>query len=188
MKIQNVVLAALVGAVVGTMFNQSAIGHTGSPSLTTFTSGNVLTAAQLNDNFSHLHNTLSAGIVNANISTSAAIAHSKLATPALVPKAFAYLVTACNLAAAADTVTCTLDDSSGVSSVKSSGTTGTARVTLSYTPTNAAFAVLATANSTEGYCNTLTHQTAAPNFVVVCRDNAGVATALAFSFMVMDSN
>jgi hypothetical protein len=53
----------------------------------------TITYTDLNSNFTHLHNSVGHGhgpvIVNADISASAAITHSKLARPGLVPKLWA---------------------------------------------------------------------------------------------------
>lgn len=77
--------------------------------------GEYITAADLNANMTHLHNNLGHGhgpvIVNADVSTNAAIAHSKLATPGLVPKAWAVMTVACTSG------TCALADSQVVSSI-----------------------------------------------------------------------
>lgn len=58
-------------------------------SIKVWSNGETVKASDLNSNFSHVHTGVDAPIVNADISASAAIAHSKLATPGLIPKAWA---------------------------------------------------------------------------------------------------
>lgn len=65
-------------------------------SINTFSNGTTLDAARLNYNFNHLHNNMiGAGhdtkLVDADVSATANIAHSKLATPYLIPKAWAFM-------------------------------------------------------------------------------------------------
>lgn len=58
----------------------------------TWVTGEVITSSDLNANFSHIHNTMVGGhgprLMNSDVSSGAAISHSKLATPALLPKAW----------------------------------------------------------------------------------------------------
>jgi hypothetical protein len=167
-----------------------------------WTTGETVRASDLNANFTHLHNTTvgthGTRLVNADVSTTAAIAHSKLATPAVVPKAFALVgmpagvSTPCAGAAAAGTA-CTINTSSRVTSVLSHGTNGTYRVILSYTPANALFSPLVTSHTASIYCNalgtfTITGTSAVPHFFVECRTDANVLTDAAFSFLVMDND
>jgi len=53
-------------------------------------SGDLLTSTDLNANFAHIHNTMVGGhgsrLINADVHPLAAIAHSKMATPTLIPK------------------------------------------------------------------------------------------------------
>lgn len=109
----------------------------------TFSSGQVLTAACLNSNFNHLHNTFAAGITDDNISSSAAISHSKLKDPDLVPKAWAH-VNQCN-ASDPNVTSCTISAGNNVTSVKPDSGTGTYKVQLSYTPVDTNYGVLVTA-------------------------------------------
>lgn len=86
----------------------------------TWSSGETLNASDLNANFQHIHNTMVGGhgarLVNSDVSASAGIAHSKLATPALVPKAWALVASDCTASP------CTITVGSGISSVTRSGT------------------------------------------------------------------
>lgn len=59
-------------------------------SLKTWTVGETVTYSDLNANFSHIHSLMVGGhgpiLTNADVSSSAAISHDKLATPKLLPK------------------------------------------------------------------------------------------------------
>ncbi len=105
----------------------------------TWSAGEVVTANDLNANFQHIHNLMVGGhgarLVNGDVSASAAISHSKLATPALIPKAMGGIYTPC------DGGTCTWNVNSGfTSTITRSGTGqyavsfGTARANANYVP------------------------------------------------------
>ena len=162
-----------------------ADAHTGSPTMPTFSGGQVLTHTQVNDAFAHLHNTLTGGITNSHISSSAAIAHTKLLMPALVPKAWAVVIPACAGGAAAGTL-CTVASSSQVTSITAHGTTGVYRVNLAYTPPSANFATIVTNHTGGGiFCTTDTMATVAPHFRVNCLRHDNVAVDATFSVIVM---
>jgi len=151
--------------------------------LHSWNTGDVLRATDLNANFTALNNGKVGGgvqLVNSDVSTSAAIAHSKLATPALVPKAWSYINATCTAG------TCTAGDSSQVTSITFNAT-GVYNVTLAYTPANANFVALAVSHTAALYCATTGHATASPQFLVRCYDATGAATNAAFSILVMDS-
>lgn len=74
-----------------------AFAHTSTPSFTVWSVGQGLTSAALNDSLAHLHNTFSGNIVDAHISTTAAISVSKLARPDLLPRAWSYTSGATNV-------------------------------------------------------------------------------------------
>ena len=195
----------LVIVTVIACFAVVAQAHTASPSFTTFSNGTVLTASALNDNFSHIHNTLNGGITNTHISASAAIAYSKLSltgqllkadlsVPALLPRAWgrqgADVGVACDAALAAGT-TCTNTTLSQVTSVTTTGSAGQYRVNLSYTPANADFTVNVTVmDGLDVVCSANNFQTATPNFIVKCRETDGTPADVnsKFSFVVMDDN
>lgn len=125
-----------------------ALGHTGSPSPTTFVDGDTLTAAQLNNTIAHVHNTFSGGIVDTHLAANAAVQHTKLAAPALVPKAWAMTAAVCGASP------CTLSASSGVSSITRTGT-GLYTVTWTTPRANASYLVMVQAAipaSTLGSC------------------------------------
>ncbi len=60
-----------------------------------WSSGDVVLSTDLNANFQHIHDTMvgahGARLVNGDISGAAAISHTKMATPALIPKSFAII-------------------------------------------------------------------------------------------------
>lgn len=187
LKFHALCLAAAVAVSLPFLMPSEVLAHTSTPAMCSFTDGVPATAACLNNSFAHIHNSMNS-LKDANLSSSAAISHSKLATPALLPKAWAISDTGpCDGAAAVDTVTCTLGDSAKVTSIKSSGTAGTYRVTLSYNPTDTHFAILVTPLTTQNYCIVKTLANSAPHFLVECRTDAGVLTNGNFSFLVMDT-
>src|SRR3990172_5536886 len=93
-------------------------------SIKRWSSTETFTSTDINANFTHIHKTMVGGhgarLVNADVSSSAAIAHSKVATPALLSKAWANIAS-CDGSQASDSLTCTLSAGSGITSVKSSG-------------------------------------------------------------------
>jgi hypothetical protein len=157
-------------------------------------SDEVVENTDLNANFTELNTTKVGGgvtLTNADVASNAALAHSKLATPALVPKAWATVTANCDGAAAAGT-DCTVGDSSQIPSsngVEATAAAGVYRVNLSYTPANANYAVLVTAHTSGVYCNADTRATAAPHIVIRCWDGAvpGASNNVQFSVLVMDS-
>lgn len=167
-------------------------------SIKTWTTSERVSSADLNANFSHLHNTMcgshGARLVNGDVSSSAAIAHTKLATPALLPKAWAVVTSVCDGAAAAGT-SCTFTGSR-VSDVSSNATAGQYRVNLEYSAANAIYGVIVTSMTNTVHCLlsaaplTGTGDANGTNFIVECRDGAtwAAATNAAFTFMVIDDN
>lgn len=188
-----VFVAASLAAILITTSYREAWAHTGSPAIPTFADGNTLTAADLNNAFAHIHNTFSGLITDTHVSSSAAILHSKLAIPALLPKAMAVVTADCDGGSAAGT-DCTVGDSSQIPSadgVETTGTDGVYRVNLSYTPTNTSYVVIVTSHTAAAVCTTLAsaRATSAPHFDVRCYDYAGVLVTggVQFSVMVMDT-
>ncbi len=180
----------IMGAVVAVL-GVAAVTYAGS--IKTWSNGEVLSSTDLNANFNHIHGTMVGGhgarLVNADISTSAAISHAKLATPTLVPKAWAY-VSACPDPGDAGTANpCTIGAKQSVSTITRAGD-GEYEVTLSYTPHDVAFAVVVSSTTSATFCNVpvVGMSTSGPNFVVICRDDGGTLTTSGFSFIVMDDN
>lgn len=134
-----------------------------------WSSGEILTAGDINANFSHIHNLMVGGhgarLVNADVSATASIAHSKLATPTLIPKAVAQISTICNVVGA-----CPTAFNVGFSGVAATTTTGAYRFTFSNARPNTDYVVSipihinATVNIP--YCYVTTYNTA--SFDVQC--------------------
>lgn len=107
----------------------------------TWSAGEVIAASDLNANFQHIHNLMVGGhgarLVNGDVSASAAISHSKLATPALIPKAMGGIYTPC------DGGTCTWNVNSGFTSTITRSTAGQYTVTFSSARANANYVPVA---------------------------------------------
>lgn len=179
------------GLAVGLALGLLTIGRVNAQTLHSWSTGQVIYASDLNANFTALKSgKVGSGVtlVNSDVSASAAISHSKLATPALVPKAWAYVSAACTGSAAAGTV-CTTDDKSGVTSITTNGTTGVFRLNLSYTPANANFAVFTTPRTAgTAQCAVTALGTSAPHATISCFDYTGAAFDVnQFFVLVMDS-
>lgn len=151
----------------------------------TWVSGETLTAADLNSNFAHIHNSMVGGhgarLVNADVSASAAISHTKMATPALLPKAWAFV----GAAGACGASPCTISASSGVSGVTRGGA-GTYSVTLSPARANAVYGVLVTSGTGALYCIGI--PASALLVTVVCYDAAGAVTDATFTVQILDDD
>jgi hypothetical protein len=160
-------------------------GIAAASAIKSWSSAETVTATDLNANFTHIHNTMvgshGARLVDADVSSSAAIAHSKMATPALLPKAYAYVGSSCGASP------CTLSSSSQVTSITRTGV-GAYSVTLAYTPGDANFAVLVAPHTADRHCRSFTHQTAGPQFLISCVENDadGTPQDTNFSLIVMD--
>jgi hypothetical protein len=147
----------------------------------------ALRYVDLNANFAHIHNTMVGGhgarLVDADVSASAAIAHSKLATPALVPKAWVQV-------ASCASNPCTIVVSSRVTSVNRTGA-GVYNVDLSYTPPNTAFSVQITPQDATAARHCVLSDTSASSTDSVefnCFDAAGAAADSGFGVWVMDND
>lgn len=175
------ILAGMVGGLL-------TLTPTAVAALKVWTSEERVLYTDLNANFAEVANN---NLSNSNIATNAAIAHTKMATPALLPKASATLTTVCDGAAAAGTA-CTVNENSQVTAVKSNATAGQYRVDLLYSPPNAVFNVQVTSITVDVYC--VAHTFAATsgdangtNFIVACKTDAGVAANAAFSIVLLDT-
>jgi hypothetical protein len=174
---------AISGFLIGIGWGMWAVRSAEAQSLTVWTTGQVVTASALNTNFTNLKNgKVGSGVllVNADVSASAAIAHSKLATPALLPKAWAYVAAVCAGA-------CTLSDSLQVTSITRTGA-GVYEVVLSYTPANNLFLALPSSHTANVHCIVNGHATSSPQFIIRCyTDTTGAATDASLGVLVMDS-
>lgn len=125
-----------------------------------WSSGETIRSADLNSNFNHIHNTMVGGhgarLTDSDVSSTAAIQHSKMQYPALLPKAWVRTNGACAAGGGAPVV-CTLDSSSRVQAVVGvDSVLGFYRVYLSYQPANANFMVQATPHgSANGTCRVI---------------------------------
>src|SRR3990167_4139156 len=85
------VLTVLVGVPIA--------GIAYASTLKTWTTHEALTSTDLNSNFAHIHTTMVGGhgarLTNSDVSSSAAIAHTKMATPGLLPKAWVMTGSGC---------------------------------------------------------------------------------------------
>lgn len=163
-------------------------GIAGASSIKVWVAGETLSVADLNSNFAHIHNLMVGGhggrLVNADVSASAAISHSKLASPALLPKAFASQEVVC------DGGTCTPAVVSRITTITRTGT-GVYTVNISPSLTNTDYAVFVTpslcaAASNVCFCRSNTRNI--NGVEIVCYDKAGAVTDAAFSISIMDNN
>lgn len=135
-----------------------------------WTTGETLRAADLNSNFSHIHNTkVGDGIqlVNADVSASAAIAHSKLATPTLIPKGVGLVGGASSAVACTVNGACPVYVASGISGATRTGA-GTYQVTPAVTRANTTYMPISTSNSANIFCSATVVSTS--RFDVACID------------------
>lgn len=154
--------------------------------ITTWVTGDTVTASDLSANFTHLHATMVGGhgprLVNADVNASAAIAHSKMATPALLPKAWVYATNCTG-------TSCTAADSSGVSAV-SRQDAGIYTVTFSASRANDAYGSLVTAAwyaDQPRLCHAGSSTT--PSIQVFCVTlDGGYPADSSFTYMLLDSN
>lgn len=182
-------LAVLLTALIvgGWAFGHSYSGNYVPP--ITFNPGDTLTAAGLNQAINHVHNTFG-NIVDGHLASNAAISHSKMAVPALLPKAAAvfsggfmsgsgpYTYSSCSVAGS-----CALNYASRITSVTRTTTAGNYDVTLSYTPVDPVFGVVVTAVSgSTPSCSATNFNTSAPHFRIIC------STDVAVQVVVMDDS
>lgn len=145
-----------------------------------------ITAADINANFAHLHASVGhnhgAVITNADISASAGIAHTKLATPGLLPKGW---ILATNCAGAGCTTT---DSSGGIFNGVSRTSAGVYTVNLSPARANATFAVIV--SSASSTVDRICHGKAASTTTVSvwCEDAAAAAAESDFSLLLLDTD
>jgi hypothetical protein len=151
-----------------------------------WTTGETLRAADLNSNFAHIHNTkVGDGIllVNADVSASAAISHSKLASPSLVPVAFAYVDNGVGAACAVSPCTAT---GTGVTSV-TRVSPGLYTVTLSAARLDTRYAITASHMGALAHICNPVNTGSLIAFNLLCVTAGGVATDSLFSFVMLDN-
>lgn len=154
-----------------------------------------LTSADLNANFAYIINHMVGGqgarLVDADVNASAAIKHSKLQYPGLVPKAWAKVAN-CDCGAVVGTVTCSYTGS-GILYIKSSGSAGVCNIFLNYTLNNSNFAATATTYTVPDNIALNSITTGAPGvnlFKTITYDTTTglAANNIGFSIMVMDDD
>lgn len=157
----------------------------GAGSIKTWTGGDTLTISDLNDNFDHLHDNMVGGhgarLVDSDISTSAAITHSKMATPMAIPKAMSVVPPGCTSG------TCSQNISWNVSAV-AWNTTGLYDVTLSPARDDAVYGVMITGwLNTGANCSVGSASLTTTGFSVQCTNTAGTAADSGFTFVIYDN-
>lgn len=157
----------------------------------TWSAGEVIVASDLNANFQHIHNLMVGGhgarLVNSDVSASAGISHSKLATPALIPKAMGGVYVGC------DGGTCGWNVNSGFASTFSRAAAGQYTLTFSAARSNANYVPLVSSIG-NGVTSPVTYKcSATPTFSttafgVRCGIPGGADQDVPFSVVVFDDN
>lgn len=165
-------------------------GVAGASTIPTFSSGDAITAANLNAAFSHIHGSMVGGhgarLVNADVSGTAAISQTKIANANLFPRAWAIWKTAC----LTGTTPCSPSVGVGVTDVVWNAT-GDYSVRLTTGRADTLYSVFVTAYSASGadtVCGVygLSTGTTLGSFGVKCY-TAGVAADAAFQVVVLDN-
>jgi hypothetical protein len=154
-------------------------------SIKVWSSGDLLSSSDLNANFAHIHNTMVGGhggrLVNSDVSPSAAIAHSKLANPILLPKAVAN-VDYCTASP------CTVADAKyNVSGVTRSAA-GTYVVTFSSARPNTGYTSMVSARYDQNVHCVVVSWTVSAVTVACINGATGNDTDSAFTFLMFDDN
>ena len=170
----STVLAFIIGST------SVAVGS----AIKSWSSGEVLTSSDLNANFAHIHNTMVGGhgarLVNADISSSAAISHTKLASPSLVPKVWATTPSGsctpgpCTIAGTGFSGITGVDAGSYVATFSSNRGPGT-------------YGVLVTPKNTLGIGCSVELSASQTSFQFDCVDSSGSGTNTGFTVMILDT-
>lgn len=164
----------------------AAIAHTyaGSPAYHHWAIGEIVTAADLNNTFDHVHNTFSANIADAHISPTAAISHSKMKFPAVLPKGFYMTTDPCSSSP------CTLLINSGATvTTITRASAGNYTATLAGTRSNATYSGLITpqnGGTTKVFCSFVA--LSVTQFQIVCFNDTGTATDTGLTIALMDDD
>lgn len=156
-------------------------------SIKVWSAGEYITSTDINANFAHIHNQMVGGhggrLVNADVSNSAAISHSKLATPSLLPKAWAVIDTCAGTTDGGLTPQlCTMLDSSGVTKVEAN-IVGHYTVTIPARGTSN-YGVLVSAVQADTVCNPTARTSTT---VSIGCEFAGTDTDSRFTILIMDT-
>jgi hypothetical protein len=186
-KHRILVVVGVVLIVLPWIIGLPSMAHTSSPNtFYTFATNERLTAEKLNTNFSHLHSTLTGGIKDENISTSAAIQITKLDKYGYIPRVFGQVgatSSPCNGAVAG--TSCALYNVRGITSVVGVGTAGRYDVTMTtFAGVNYPLVFVSSGDGTV-FCSASPPTSAATVIPVSCWSHAGVATNAVFSIMIM---
>lgn len=152
----------------------------------TWSNGDTLSASDLNSNFQHIHNAMVGGhgarLVDADVSTSAAIGYSKIQNGRGIARAWARVgPSACTAG------TCTLNSSMNVTSITFTST-GVYDLTLNYTATNSSYAAIAQAELSTGFCQAI--PTSTTHVTISCLETDGTPAAInqPFDVFVFDND
>lgn len=149
-----------------------------------WSTNDTLTAVDLNGNFAHIHNTMVGGhgarLVNADVSAAAAISHTKLATPPLVPKMWGVVTATCAA------TPCVVTGSSGLTSI-TRASTGSYAVNFPARTDNV-YAVLITPNNNDVHCRYGAPSTTAVGIECRTIGSAPAQVDTGFSVLVMDND
>lgn len=162
----------------------STIGFAGA--IKSWSTGNTLSVSDINGNFQHIHNAMVGGhgarLVDADVSSSANIGFTKVQNGRGIARAWAEVASTCTCPG-----TCTIAESMNVSSI-SCAATGVYTATLSYTATDAVFAVIANTAGTSGNkCEGVS--TSTTTATINCLDlDTPAATDSTFTFVIFDGD
>lgn len=159
-----------------------------SGAIKTWATGETLGSADLNANFQHIHNNMVGGhgarLLDADVSTTANIASSKLAAYRLIPIAWAGSPTTCAGSP------CTIVNSSRVTSITRAGA-GSYRVNLSPVLTDLNFVMAVSGNTgAQGrICYYVSAGSTTAQLIFVCNnDFVGTTVDASFSLVIYDDN
>lgn len=160
-----------------------------------WTAGDVVTVTDLNGNFSHIHGLMVGGhgprLVNNDIVSNAAITHSKMATPGLLPKS-SFVIGNPNTQAACTSGTCAQSAASGAAATCVWNATGSYTCTWSVARANALYNVQLTSmycTSGTGPCFcSVNGSTGASAFGIICLDAGNANANAVVGVLVMDDD
>lgn len=161
----------------------SALAHTyaGAPAYHHWVVGEQLLSSDLNNTFDHIHNTFSGNIADAHISATAAIQHSKMQFPQVLPKAVAYVAPDCT------TNPCTMAFNTRISNIARGGG-GNYIVTLGYMAHDNVYGIVTTPATAGNAIACVSTAISLTTYGVVCYDAAKVATDTGFITTVFDND
>ena len=156
-----------------------------------WSTGETLSPTDLNANFAHLHAAVGhahgAVITNADIKSSAAIAHSKMATPGLLPKAWASI--GGTVACASSPCTITRQWPASYFSSVTRSATGLYVVNITSSRPNTSYLVMLTPISNVFGVRCAVNDLGATSFYVYCfGDTGAVANDAAFNIVLFDDD